>query len=928
VGTTELRGRDGELRVITDALDGAVSGTGTVVLVEGEAGIGKTRLLGELATRADSLGVTVRQGAAEELEQDRPFGSLIDALGVPDAAPMISSGSATRAADARFLAQDAFVDHVDRLAADGPLLLVVDDVHWADRASLATLWALARRRADLRLLLVLAFRPTPQSADLVRVIEGCAAAGVPHLRLGPIDDEAIAELATDVVGGAAGPGLLRELGGARGNPFFAIELLQALRREEGFVERDGVLEVEHVGLPPSLRDTLVRRLATLSEKASTGLSVAAVLGGTGRVGDVAALLGVSTADANVAITEAERAGLLEPAGDVVAFRHDLIRQALYENLPETVRTAWHREAAQRLDGRAEPAIVARHLALGAEPGDTDAVDVLRRAALELAGTEPEAALGLLDRALELSTADQRVELEVARAETLLESGRAEDAGTQAAAVIQRTAPLPLRGRAHVALAEARSHQGRLVEAVEHFTAAIETDALDEADAAAALGRLAENRLWTFALDQAIDEADRAYEAGRRLGIRSLMVEALATRCGVHEFRAEFDAAIEAGREAVALAGDDPDSIRRTPNAYLGLTLIGADQLAEARRVAEEGWRRSSELGQLLVLPNYHALLVRLAWFDGRWDDALSEADAAVSVAEDFGLRFGVAANEGVRGLIALHRGNVEAARRCVEQHRIARRGGNDDASGSELLVLLGAQLQEADGDVTGAAETLWSLFEVERELGMDAARIWPGPACVRLLLAAERSDDAHFVADDLAAVSAKAATPSARGAAAHARGLIERDVSAFLAAAEEFERAARPLDQAEALEGGAALTAENGNRDGAVELFNAALAITDQLGATHDARRIGAALRELGVRTASKERRRRAVSGWDSLTDAERDVAALVGEGLRNAEIAERLFVSRRTVESHMSRLYAKLGAENRVALARVIDEHAPAGAV
>jgi DNA-binding CsgD family transcriptional regulator len=913
---------------MTAALDDAVAGTGTVVLVEGEAGIGKTRLLAELTARAETLEVNVRRGAAEELEQGRPFGSLIDALGIPDAAPMLGSGSATRAADARFLAQDAFVDHVDRLAADGPLLLVVDDVHWADRASLATLWALARRRADLRMLLVLAFRPTPLSADLARVIDGCTAAGVPHLRLGPIDDEAIAELATDVVGGAAGPGLLRELGGARGNPFFAIELLQALGREDGLVERDGVLEIEHVGLPASLREALVRRIAALSERASTTLSVAAVLGGTGRVGDIAALLGISTADASVAVTEAERAGLLEPSGDVVAFRHDLIRQALYENLPEAVRTAWHREAAARLDGRAEPAIVARHLALGAEPGDTDAVDMLRRTALTLARIEPEAALGLLDRALELSTVDQRVELEVTRAETLLESGRAEDAGTQASAVLERSAPVTLRARAHVALAEARSHQGRLVEAVEHFTAAIGTNALDERAAASALGRLAENRLWTFALDQAKDEAERAYEAGTRLGIRSLTVEALATRCGVHEFRAEIDAAIEDGQEAIRIAEEDPDSVRRTPHAYLGLTFIAADRLAEAREVAEEGRRRSSELGQLLVLPNYQALLVRIAWFDGRWDDALSEADLAVSVAEDFGLRFGVAANEGVRGLIALHRGNVEAARRCVEQHRIARRGGNDDASGSELLVLLGAQLQEADGDVAAAAATLWSLFEVERELGMDAARIWPGPACVRLLLAAGRSDDARFVTVDLMAIGEKAATPSARGAAAHARGLIERDAEAFTIAAAEFERAARPLDRAEALEGGAVLAAENGDRDSAVELFNAALVITDELGATHDARRIGAALRELGVRTASKERRRRAVSGWESLTDAERDVARLVGEGMRNAEIAERLFVSRRTVESHVSRLYTKLGAENRVALAKVIDEHAPAGGV
>ncbi len=921
MATTELRGRGKELRTLTDALDAAVAGTGGVVLVEGEAGIGKTRLLEELARTASTAGVTVRQGTAEELEQDRPFGPLIEALGIPDAAPLVADGRSQRASDVRFLAQDAFVDHVDRLAADGPVLLVLDDVHWADRATLATAWALARRRADLRMLLVLAFRPHPQSGDLARVVDGCTAFGVPHLRLGPIDAPALAALVTDVVGGTAGPGLLRELDGTNGNPFFAIELLQGLDREDGLVDRDGVLEVQHAGLPSSLRETVVRRMTALGERARSALSVAAVLGGTGRVDDLAALLGLSMADAGLAIAEAERAGLLEPAGDLLTFRHELLRQALYEDLPESVRAAWHRDAARRLEGRADPAIVARHLVLGEAAGDADAVEQLRRHAVTIMSREPEAAIGLLDRALELATPDQRAELAVTRAEALLESGRAEDAGSQSSAVLEGLASPAVRARAHLALAEARAHQGRIIEGVEQFGAAIATGALDEASAARALGRQAENRVWTFALDEALDEAERALAEAQRLDLRSVMVEALATRCAAHEFRAELDDALAAGREAVALAGDDPDSLRRTPHAYLGLTLLAADHLDEARQVAETGRRRSQELGQLLVLPNYQALLVRIAWFAGRWDDALSEADAAVSVAEDFGLRFGVAANEGIRGLIALHRGNVEAARDCVELHRLARRGGNDDASGSELLALLRAQLDEAAGDVHGAASALWSLFELERDLGMDAARVWPGPACVRVLLAADRPADAAVVVDDLAAIAAKAGTPSSRGASAHARGLVERDAAALHEAAVAFEQARRPLDRAEALEAAGRQHADDGDHPEAVAAFHEALGVAESLGAAHDVRRIGAVLRELGVRTASKEPRRRATSGWESLTDAELEVARLVGEGLRNAEIAERLFVSRRTVESHVSRLYTKLDAQNRVALARLIVE-------
>jgi predicted ATPase len=225
VTTTELRGRGDELQILSDALDASARGRGRVALLEGEAGIGKTRLLDELTERADALGVTVRRGAAEELEQGRPFGSLVDALGAPDGISLVTGHAG---GDNRFFVQDAFVDHVERLAAEGPVLVAVDDAHWADRATLATLWALARRHADLGLLLVIAFRPTPRPDELARVIDGSSELDPIHLRLGPITDDALAALAADVVGPDVDPARLAALGGARGNPFVAIELLRTL----------------------------------------------------------------------------------------------------------------------------------------------------------------------------------------------------------------------------------------------------------------------------------------------------------------------------------------------------------------------------------------------------------------------------------------------------------------------------------------------------------------------------------------------------------------------------------------------------------------------------------------------------------------------------------------------------------------------------
>ena len=237
-------------------------------------------------------------------------------------------------------------------------------------------------------------------------------------------------------------------------------------------------------------------------------------------------------------------------------------------------------------------------------------------------------------------------------------------------------------------------------------------------------------------------------------------------------------------------------------------------------------------------------------------------------------------------------------------------------------MLLLAEHLEMEGDVDGAARLLLERFAIDHELGMSTARIWPGPTCVRLALAAGYVDEARTVADQLAEIAPRAGTVSTAATAGFARGLVDRDAELLEPAAETFATLHRPLDQLQALEALAAVHADAGRREDAVARLQQAAEVADGLRATHDGRRIGASLRELGVRTGVRDRRRQATHGWDALTDAEREVAKLVDAGLRNGEIADRLFVSRRTVETHVSRLYSKLDAENRVALAQVIREH------
>jgi DNA-binding NarL/FixJ family response regulator len=206
-------------------------------------------------------------------------------------------------------------------------------------------------------------------------------------------------------------------------------------------------------------------------------------------------------------------------------------------------------------------------------------------------------------------------------------------------------------------------------------------------------------------------------------------------------------------------------------------------------------------------------------------------------------------------------------------------------------------------------------------LGMRAIQLWVGPQCVRLALAAGERGRSVAVAEDVGRIASAAGTATARAAAAATSGLIEDDPDLLLAAAEAYREGGRPLDRLLASEwAGGALT-RAGRREDAVAAYQRAMEVARELDSAHDNRRLLAALRDLGVRVGGGYTQRRAATGWDALTNAELDVARLIDLGLRNTEIAERLFVSRRTVETHVSRLYAKLGARSRVALAQIVHE-------
>jgi predicted ATPase len=450
VGTDPERGlvgRSAELGQLRSAVRQVVDGIGQAVLVTGEAGIGKTRLVAEGLDGAGRLGVQVFRGAAEELERRRPFGAVADCLGIGGSPP-----DSRRAAIARLLAEDpggidgdwlgdtpqaefrvveAVIALVEELSAHSPVMLAVEDLQWADPSTLLVLQRLGRRVGQLPVLLVCTARPVPRSQELEGCLQLLRASGAAELLLGPLDGAATTRLVEQLVGAPPGSGLLAQVAGAGGNPLFVTELVGALQRDGSIaLGSDGTAELTRVGIPPSLPLLILHRLSFLAPATLELLRVASVLGASFAVADLSAVVGRPTAVLLAALEEAIAAGILESRDQLLGFRHDLIWEALYQDLPAPLRRGLHRDAGRALAAAgAPPEQVAEQLVRGASPGDRQAVAWLQRAARAAAPRAPAVAVDLLQRALELvdRTDPLRDGLLAEQAVSLMWSGRLADA---------------------------------------------------------------------------------------------------------------------------------------------------------------------------------------------------------------------------------------------------------------------------------------------------------------------------------------------------------------------------------------------------------------------------------------------------------------------------------------------------------------------
>jgi predicted ATPase len=476
----EVMGRNGELEILSSVARDAASGRGRLLLIEGEPGIGKTSLLRAFARDAAGLFSMTVWGAAEEFDQRLPFATVGSCL------ELVASGD-RRAAEVLALIRGVGAEYpviesvlalFDQWCAAGPVMAAVDDLHWADSASVLLLHRLGRVAGQLPLLLAVVRRSGAGGPDNEALVRTWLGHGAAQIALGPLPDSAVNRLVADLAGGRPGPALRGLVSGAAGNPLYIKELVgglaQGMRLRAVGQEIDVDSSSDHLGLSPTLGAAIARRLEFSSEQTRELLRVAALLGSAFAVADVAAVLGRPVTDLLGQVAEATGTGVLTELPGRLAFRHPLVRAVLADSLPSSARQALHGQIAQALVARAAPERVAEHL-LAAGPAAAPLLGWLASAAGDIVDRAPALAADLLGQLLDTVApppGEISGRLRAALAAALLRTGQA-GAAEQAAREALATLP-DARTEAALrwTLATACASQGAIDRAVTEIAAVL------------------------------------------------------------------------------------------------------------------------------------------------------------------------------------------------------------------------------------------------------------------------------------------------------------------------------------------------------------------------------------------------------------------------------------------------------------------------
>jgi ATP/maltotriose-dependent transcriptional regulator MalT len=955
-----LVGRAETCGVLDDAVSELDSGRSAALALVGEPGIGKTRLLVELAARADARGWLVLYGSGSELERDLPFWVFVDALDeyvaglearclkpldddvraeLARVLPALSRFEPVREAafqHERYRSHRAVRELLERLTASGPLVLMLDDFHWADAGSVELLGALLRRPPAAAVLVALAVRPRQAPDRVAAALERANRAGtLRRVQVGALTRDEAQDLLGEAVDGAAATVLYEESGG---NPFYLEQLARALalERTTGGPE----LSPEGLDVPPAVAAALAEELTLLSDGARAVLEGAAVAGDPFEPELAAAAAATSEASALEALDELLKLDLVRETEVPrrFRFRHPLIRRAVYQSTPGGWRLGAHDRSAETLAARGASAVErAHHVERSARQGDTAAVATLREAGDAVAQRAPASAATWFGHALRLlpdaAPADARVELLLSRARALVATGQFADGH---AALLESIALVPaeavaLRVRLTTACAGVEHLLGRPEQARARLTSAM--DSLHDPasrEAAALMIELAMDGFFRMDYELMREWAERALSTARPLGDRPLTAAAVAVLAFAGATSGATPEAEARRSEAAALVADLDDdelALRLDAAANLAGAELYLDCYEEAEAHAQRAIAVGRATGQSEFIPLPYSILGQVKLLRGQLTEAAELLDNAVEGARLSGNVQALAGNLGNRSFAALAAGDVgialATAEECVELT-----SGLDQSLVCAAGVAHAAALLET-GDAGRAVESLTASS------GGDNLPLIPGvwrakflELLTRCWLALGRRSAAERATAAAQAAAAALRLRMAASMADRAAASVELDyghcdlaATRALAAAAAADEIGAPVEAALARTLAGRALAQTGQTERAVAELKHAASELQACGALRYRDAAERELRSLGHRIHRRTRPGKIDgTGVEALTERELQVARLVVDRRTNPEIAEALFLSPKTVETHMRNIFRKLDASSRAEVARTVE--------
>ncbi|HEX9599540.1 MAG TPA: AAA family ATPase [Gaiellaceae bacterium] len=911
-------GRERELADLDEFLDTVLAGTATLV-IEGEPGIGKTTIWQAGIAGARERSWRVLESRPVESEAKLSYAALGDLLEAELEATLPSlPGPQRRALSIALLQEEprgprpeqraiaiAVLGALRTLSEAGPVVLAVDDVQWLDTASQAVLEFALRRLRDERVGVLLAWRvegPGPLPLGLERGLSG----RLRRMRAGPLSLGAIHEVVLAELGVAFDRPILRRIHEtSAGNPFFALELARALERQ-GVPTGPG----DMLSIPDELHALVSARFAGLPATTREALLVVAALSEP----SLPLLATAIGADPESKLGPAREAKIVRVEGETVRFAHPLLASAAYSQASPPRRRDVHRRLAALVSDGEERA---RHLALSTEGPDEEVALSLEEAARSafLRGAT-HAAVELSERARGRTPGDRLEDLlrrSAAEAEYRIQAGDSVGARDLLEDVLETCPSGAARAELLSRLADTHFFGVDWRSAANlHRQALAEPGGDDVVRARSELGlSLALYFLQASAPEMAA-HARAAVRLAERLGDRALLGQALADEAwselllgrGLQAALVERACALERWMEGVPVV--------MRPSSYLALMLGQVDDLNGALAGYEELRRQALEQGDEFSLA---IMLGRTGQFEclaGAWGEALAHIEAGEEVLLQAGQLSNHAFLLAVQALVEAHLGRVRSARQAGE--RALELAASVDAALVRSIASWALGFLELSlGRAAEADDRLAPLVAATREAGVQE----PGemrfvPDEIEALIGLGRFEEAEELLEWFEGRGVALDRPSARGAAARCRGLmaaaagdLEGAVSSFEEALVQYERVPMPFERARTLLPLGSARRRARERRGARECLQQALAIFEQLGAAIWAQRSRAELARIAGRAP----------GSGQLTAAERRVAELVAEGRTNKEVAAELVVSVRTVESTLTKVYAKLGVRSRTEL-------------